>query len=168
MPTRTFKVSREEARVIRDKARAEQSTESAFRRSRVVDTKPAKARRRVIKRHPVSRLLYDATDDGGPIVTHEQIKAALAEFPWDRSSARTLRLDSEAIRQRAFFPAADLRGAAYHRHLVAVLVTASTAARNSADSVGHPSITSRNPSTLLMVSLLDSASSWVRSCVSAV
>jgi hypothetical protein len=81
MPTRTFKVSREEARVIRDKARAEQSTESAFRRPRMVDTKPAKARRRVIKRHPVSRLLYDATDDGGPIVTHEQIKAALAEFP---------------------------------------------------------------------------------------
>jgi hypothetical protein len=67
--------------VIRDKARAEQSTESAFRRPRMVDTKPAKARRRVIKRHPVSRLVYDATDEGGPIATHEQIKAALADFP---------------------------------------------------------------------------------------
>ena len=81
MPTLTFKVSPEEARIIRAKARAEKSTVSAFLRTRVLDAKPAKARRRVIKRHPVSGLLYDATDEGGPIVTHEQIKAALADFP---------------------------------------------------------------------------------------
>jgi len=56
-------------------------TVSAFLRTRVVDAKPAKARRRVIKRDPFSGLLYDATDEGGPIVTHEQIKAALADFP---------------------------------------------------------------------------------------
>jgi hypothetical protein len=37
---------------------------SAFVRTRVLDAKPAKARRRVIKRHPVSGLLYDATDEG--------------------------------------------------------------------------------------------------------
>lgn len=81
MPTLTFKVSPEEARTIRAKARAEKSTVSAFLRTRVLDAKPTKARRRVIKRHPVSGLLYDATDEGSPIVTHEQIKAALADFP---------------------------------------------------------------------------------------
>ncbi len=87
MPTRTFRVSREEARVIRAQARAEQSTESAFRRPRVLDAKPAKGRRRVIKRHPVSGLIFDATDEGGPIVAHEQIKAALADFPCGTSAA---------------------------------------------------------------------------------
>jgi len=81
MPTLTFKVSPEEARVIRAKARAEKSTVSAFLRTRVLDAKPAPARRRVIKRHPVSGLLYDATDAGGPVVTPEQIRAALADLP---------------------------------------------------------------------------------------
>lgn len=87
MPTLTFKVSPEDARVIRAKARAEKSTVSAFLRSRVLDAGPAKARRRVIKRHPVSGLLFDATDEGGPIVTHEQIKAALHSIT-SRNSAR--------------------------------------------------------------------------------
>ena len=54
---------------------------SAFLRTRVLDAKPAKARCRVIKRHPISGLLYDATDEGGQIVTHEQIKVALADVP---------------------------------------------------------------------------------------
>jgi len=81
MPTLTFKVSPEEARTIRAKARAAKSSVSAFLRSRVLDAKRAKVRRRVIKRHPVSGLLYDATNEGGPSVTHEQIKAALADFP---------------------------------------------------------------------------------------
>ena len=57
------------------------SAVSAFLRTRVLDAKPAKARRRVIKRHPISGLLYDATDEGGQIVTHEQIKVALADVP---------------------------------------------------------------------------------------
>ena len=81
MPTLTFKVSPEEARTIRATARAEKSSVSAFLRTRVLDAKPTKARRRVIKRHTVSGLLYDATDEGGPLVTHKQIKAALANFP---------------------------------------------------------------------------------------
>jgi hypothetical protein len=80
MPTLTFKVSPAEARAIRTKARAEKTSVSAFLRTRVLDTTPAR-RRRIIKRHPVSGLLYDATDEGGPIVTHDQIKAALADFP---------------------------------------------------------------------------------------
>jgi hypothetical protein len=81
MPTLTFKVTPEEARTIGAKAQAEKSSVSAFLRTRVLDAKPAKARRRVIKRHSVSGLLYDATDEGGPMVTHEQIKAALSDFP---------------------------------------------------------------------------------------
>ena len=81
MPTLTFKVSPEEARTIRAKARAEKSSVSAFLRTRVLDPKPATIRRRIVKRHSVSGLLYDATNEGGLIVTHEQIKAALANFP---------------------------------------------------------------------------------------
>jgi hypothetical protein len=80
MPTFTFKVSPEEARTIRAKARAEKSSVSAFLRTRVLDAKPA-PRKVIIKKHPVSGLPYNATDVGGPIVTHEQIKAALADFP---------------------------------------------------------------------------------------
>ena len=43
--------------------------------------KPARLRKRIIKKHPVSGLRYDATDEGGPAVSQEEIKAALADFP---------------------------------------------------------------------------------------
>lgn len=81
MPTLTFKVSPDEAREIRAKALAEKSTVSAFLRARVLNARPARPRRRIIRKHPVSGLPYDATDEGGPTVTREQIKAALADFP---------------------------------------------------------------------------------------
>lgn len=80
MPTLTFKVSPEEARTIRAKARAEKSSVSAFLRTRVLDVKPAR-QKVVIKKHPVSGLPYNAGGAGHPIVTHEQIKALLADFP---------------------------------------------------------------------------------------
>jgi len=76
MPTLSFKVSPEEARAIRSKARAERATVSAFLRIRALGAPPA-PRKIIIKKHPVSGLLYDA---GGPLVTREQIKAALADF----------------------------------------------------------------------------------------
>jgi hypothetical protein len=81
MPTLTFKVSPEEARAIRAKARAAKSNVSAFVRSRVLDPTPERPRKRIIKKHPVSGLYYDATDEGGPTVSLEEIKAALADFP---------------------------------------------------------------------------------------
>lgn len=80
MPTLSFKVSLEDARMIRAKARAENSSVSSFLRKRVLDAKPAN-RKVVIKIHPVSGLPYDAGGIGQPIITHEQIKAALADFP---------------------------------------------------------------------------------------
>ena len=79
MPTLTFKVSPAEARAIRQRARQEKATLSKFLRARALDATPAAPRRRVIKRHPVSGLLVDATP--GPPVTQGQIDAALADFP---------------------------------------------------------------------------------------
>jgi len=81
MPTLTFKVSPEEAREIRAKAHAEKATVSAFLRARVLEARSARPRRRIIRKHPISGLPFDATDKGGPTVTLEQIKAALTDFP---------------------------------------------------------------------------------------
>lgn len=81
MPTLTFKVSPAEAQAIRAKARAARATVSAFLRTRALDPKPVRRRKRIIKKHPISGLLYDATDEGGPPVSLEEIKAALADFP---------------------------------------------------------------------------------------
>jgi len=81
MPAITFKVSPAEARQIRAKARAEKRTVSAFVRSRVLGAPPARRRKLIIKKHPVSGLPYDAGGEGEPMVTREQIAAALADFP---------------------------------------------------------------------------------------
>lgn len=80
MPTLTFKVSEEEARVLRAKARAENTTLSAFLRSRVLEV--ASPRQRLtVRRHPVSGLPYDAGGRGRDVVTRDTIKALLADFP---------------------------------------------------------------------------------------
>ena len=82
MPTLTFKVSAEAARLIRARARAEKRTLSALLRSAVLPPPAARRRgKRLIKKHPVSGLLYDATDEGGPTVSLDDIKATLADFP---------------------------------------------------------------------------------------
>ncbi len=80
MPTLTFKVSNEEARLIRAKARSEKSTLSAFLRTRVLDAKPVR-RKVVARKHPVSGLPYDAGGLGEPVVTRDAIKTLLADFP---------------------------------------------------------------------------------------
>ena len=78
MPTLTFKVSAEEQRQIRAlaKSRAKSVSEYLRRAALPVKEKPC---RRILKKHPVSGLLYDATP--GPPVTQAQIDAALADFP---------------------------------------------------------------------------------------
>lgn len=81
MPTFTFKVSAEEARLIRARARAEKRTLSALLRSAVLPPSPRRRGKRLIKKHPVSGLLYDATDADGPAVSLDDIKATLADFP---------------------------------------------------------------------------------------
>lgn len=81
MPTLTFKVSAEEARLIRARARDEKRTLSALLRSAVLPVPPTRRPRIIVKKHPVSGLPYDAGGKGRPHVTHEQIKALLADFP---------------------------------------------------------------------------------------
>jgi hypothetical protein len=80
MPVLTFKVTAAEAAAIRARARAQrQRSLSAYLRG-VALAIPAPAPRRVVlKKHPVSGLTYDASP--GPMVTQEQIDAALADYP---------------------------------------------------------------------------------------
>lgn len=79
MPVITFKVTHAEVRVIRDKARAAKAKSvSSFLRSAVLGTNstPVKV---VQKAHPVSGLPYNAKS--GRVVSEEEIRAALADFP---------------------------------------------------------------------------------------
>jgi hypothetical protein len=80
MPTITFKVSGEEARKIRARARAAKSPSvSDFLRKVALTEKPLRRRRRVLVRDSLTGLMVDATP--GPVVTDEQVRAALADFP---------------------------------------------------------------------------------------
>jgi hypothetical protein len=80
MPTLTFKVSDDEARLLRARARAEKTTLSAFLRARVLDATPAR-RKIVMRKHPVSGLPYDAGAGKRAVVTRAAVKALLADFP---------------------------------------------------------------------------------------
>lgn len=75
----TFKVSPAEARILRAQARAAQRTVSAHLRAVVFPEPTTRRRKRLVKRHPVSGALFDATP--GPAVSLEEIKASLADFP---------------------------------------------------------------------------------------
>jgi hypothetical protein len=79
MPIITFKVSAAEARKIRAKARAAKagSVSDFLRKSALGE--PVSRRKPVLRKHPVSGLVYDATP--GPAVSDEEIRAALADFP---------------------------------------------------------------------------------------
>lgn len=79
MPTLTFKVSLTEAQAIRARARAEKASVSAFLRRRVLDQKPARQRKLILRKHPVSGLSFKANP--GRAVAQEEIDAALADFP---------------------------------------------------------------------------------------
>lgn len=79
MPILTFKVSVAEARTIRAKARGEKAASvSAYLRKVAlgVDAGIPQMERR---KHPVSGLSYNAAP--GRVVSDEEIKAALADFP---------------------------------------------------------------------------------------
>lgn len=80
MPVLSFKVTAAEARQIRARARAEKAgSVSAYLRKSALREAAPPVRARLVKKHPVSGLLYDATP--GPKVTDEEIRAALADFP---------------------------------------------------------------------------------------
>ncbi|MBA3849342.1 MAG: hypothetical protein C0502_05025 [Opitutus sp.] len=79
MPILTFKVSAAEAREIRAKARAARAASvSAYLRKQALGELPKKTK--IVRRiHPISGLPYNAAS--GPVVTDDQIRAALADFP---------------------------------------------------------------------------------------
>ena len=79
MPTLSFKVSPEEARAIRQKARAQRTTLSRYLRQSALGDIPVRKRRIILKKHPVSGLTVDAGP--GPAVMQAEIDVALADFP---------------------------------------------------------------------------------------
>jgi hypothetical protein len=81
MPTVTFKLSAEEARELRRKARAARTSVSAYLRRSVFGGPPAEPRKIVAKKHPVSGLPYNAAGKSYRTVSQDEIRAALADFP---------------------------------------------------------------------------------------
>jgi hypothetical protein len=79
MPLFSFKVTAEEARQIRAKARAarEPSVSSYLRKSALGSNAPAAVV--VRQKHPVSGLPYNAGESR--VATDAEIRAALADFP---------------------------------------------------------------------------------------
>lgn len=81
MPTITFKVSAEEARELRRKARAARTTVSAYLRRSALGLSAEVPRKIVTRKHPVSGLPYNAAGKSYRPVSQEEIRAALADFP---------------------------------------------------------------------------------------
>ena len=76
----TFKVSAEEARRIRQAARAARSNVSAYIRAAVLP--PSGPRPKVaIRRHPVSGLPFNAAGANLRPVSQAEIKVILSDFP---------------------------------------------------------------------------------------
>lgn len=80
MPTLTFKVSEAEARTIR--ARAAKANVSTFLRTSALGAPVAENPRKLaMRKHPVSGLPYDASGAKLPVVTNEEVRTLLADFP---------------------------------------------------------------------------------------
>ncbi len=80
MPVLSFKVDSRSANRIRANARAEKSSVSAYLRKRALGGEELKSAKISRRKHPVSGLLYNAAV-GGRVVSDDEIRAALAEFP---------------------------------------------------------------------------------------
>lgn len=81
MPTISFKVSADEARQLRRKARKSKITVSDYLRRAALDEPPPRRRKLLVRKHPLSGLPYDAGGNRDPVVSREEIAAALADFP---------------------------------------------------------------------------------------
>ncbi|MBK8478652.1 MAG: hypothetical protein IPL39_20930 [Opitutaceae bacterium] len=79
MPILTFKVSVAEARTIRAKARGEKAASVSAYLRKVALGGDAGIPQMERRKHPVSGLSYNAAP--GRVVSDEEIKAALADFP---------------------------------------------------------------------------------------
>ena len=80
MPVISFKVDAYSARRIRDKARSAKSSVSAYLRKAALGELQPKTAKVVHRKHPVSGLPHNVAGTGR-LVTDEEIRAALADFP---------------------------------------------------------------------------------------
>lgn len=80
MPVLSFKVDPKSAKRIRANARAAKSSISAYLRKAALGEDGMKPARIVRRKHPVSGLSYNAADNDR-MVTDDEIRAALADFP---------------------------------------------------------------------------------------
>ena len=80
MPVMSFKVDPQAAERIRANARAAKSSVSAYLRKAALGEDGRKPARIARRKHPVSGLPYNAAP-AGRVVTDEEIRAALADFP---------------------------------------------------------------------------------------
>ena len=80
MPTLSFKVDAHSAKRIRAGARAAKSSVSAYLRKAALGEDGRKAAKIVRRNHPMSGLPYNSAGIGR-LVTDEEIRAALADFP---------------------------------------------------------------------------------------
>jgi len=76
----SFKVDPQSAERIRASARAAKSSVSAYLRKVALGDDGKKLVKIVRRKHPTSGLPYNATDNGR-VVTDEEIRGALADFP---------------------------------------------------------------------------------------
>jgi hypothetical protein len=80
MPVLSFKVDPQSASRIRANARAAKSSVSAYLRKAALGDHGLKPAKIVRGKHPVSGLPYNAARSGR-LVTGDEIRAALADFP---------------------------------------------------------------------------------------
>jgi hypothetical protein len=80
MPTITFKVTEEEARLIRSRARKEGVTVSEYLRLRA-SAPPRSARKPGRIRCPLTGALIFAAPEGQPPLTTASVREMLADFP---------------------------------------------------------------------------------------
>jgi hypothetical protein len=80
MPVLSFKVDPLSAQRIREKARAAKSSVSAYLRKAALGENERKVVKIVRRKHPVSGLPHNSAGTGR-LVTDEEIRAALADYP---------------------------------------------------------------------------------------
>jgi hypothetical protein len=80
MPVLSFKVDPQSAEQIRANARAAKSSVSAYLRKAALGDNESKPVNVVRRKHPISGLPYNAAV-AGRVVTEEEIRAALADYP---------------------------------------------------------------------------------------
>jgi hypothetical protein len=79
MATITFKATEAEAAAIRTAARKNHVSVSAYIRKATAPAMPAAGKFKKFALHPISGLPYDPTP--GPLITREQVAAAMEDFP---------------------------------------------------------------------------------------